>query len=261
MRPNPVKQKLLSGGVSVGTFLFEFNTPGAIRAAAAVGAEFALIDMEHTGWTFETIKVLCGATHGTPMVPLVRVPATEYHFIARALDMGAMGVMLPMVESAEQARKIVQSAKYPPMGRRGSAFCIAHDDYQGGDPSLKIQEANEHSMLIAQIETAAGVERVEEIAAVDGIDVLFVGQADLTSSLGIPGQYQHPKFVAAIDQFLEACRANNKVPGIMPTTLDFGEWVAAKGFRMLTWSGDVWIYREALRSGMKAMREFAGTKN
>lgn len=258
MRPNPVKQKLMSGGIATGTFFFEFSTPGAIRTAAAAGAEFALIDMEHTGWSIETIKTLCTATHGTDMVPLVRVPAAEYHFMARVMDMGAMGIMVPMVESAEQARRMVEYAKYPPQGRRGSAFCIAHDDYHGGDPAQKMASANEHSMLIAQIETAAGLENVEAIAAVDGIDVLFVGQSDLTSSLGIPGQFDHPVFVAAIDRVIAACRKSGKTPGLMPTSLEFGQWVAGKGFRMLSWSGDLWIYKEALRNGLKALREFAG---
>lgn len=256
MNPNPVKRQLASGGVSVGTFLFEFNTVGTVRTAAAAGAEFVLIDMEHTGWTTETIRQLCGATHGTDTVPLVRVPATEYHFIARALDMGARGLMMPMVESAEQARRFVQAAKYPPTGRRGAAFTIAHDDYRGGDVTEKIRTANEETLLIAQIETRAGLDAVEAIAAVDGIDVLFIGQTDLTVSLGIAGQFQHPTFVAAVDRVAAASRAAGKTAGIMPLSYDFGEWIAGKGFRMLCWSGDIWIYKEAVRSGMTAMRQF-----
>src|SRR5262245_13276768 len=160
MRENQVKQKLQAGGVSIGTFLFEFSTTGIGRIAAEAGAEFAVFDMEHTGWTIETIRMLIATTHSTAMVPLVRVPATDYDFIARVLDMGAMGVMAPMVESAAQAKALVASAKYPPLGRRGAAFGVAHDDYAGGDIAQKIASANVQTLVIAQIETAAGVRNV-----------------------------------------------------------------------------------------------------
>src|SRR5437870_2056100 len=122
MRTNHVKQRIQAGAVSIGTFLFEFNSTGIGRIAAEAGAEFVIFDMEHTGWSVETIRTLLATTRSTEMVPLVRVPATEYHFIARTLDVGAMGIMVPMVESAEQAAKIVAAAKYPPVGRRGAAF-------------------------------------------------------------------------------------------------------------------------------------------
>jgi 2-dehydro-3-deoxyglucarate aldolase/4-hydroxy-2-oxoheptanedioate aldolase len=159
---------------------FEFNTPGLARLAAGAGAEFCIFDQEHTGWSIETIKLLVATSGTTDMVPMVRVPTTQYHLIARALDVGARGIMVPMVESVEQARSIVQSAKYPPVGRRGAAFGVAHDDYAGGDVAEKIRSANDEILLIAQIETVAGVECVEEMAAVDGIDVLWIGHFDLS---------------------------------------------------------------------------------
>jgi len=256
MKHNPVKQKLAAGEASIGTMMFEFSSVGAARAAAAGGAEYAIFDMEHTGWSVETIRNLCVASRDTSMLPLVRVPATEYHFIARVLDMGAVGVMVPMVESVEQAQRIVSSAKYPPVGRRGSAFGISHDDFSGGDCVAKMEQSNSQQILIAQIETAAGLENVEAIAAVDGIDVLWIGQSDLSASLGVPGQFDHPTFVAAVDRVIAACRTHGKIGGFMTTTLDFGEWVAKKGFRMLAWSGDVWIYQAALKSGMETLRSF-----
>jgi 2-dehydro-3-deoxyglucarate aldolase/4-hydroxy-2-oxoheptanedioate aldolase len=259
MQHNSVKTKLYEGGSSVGLMMFEFNSPGTARATAAAGAEYALFDMEHTGWSIETIRLLCGTSRGTNMIPMVRVPAADYHFIARVLDVGAMGVMVPMVESVEQAQRFVQYAKYPPVGRRGSAFGVAHDDYTGGSVLEKMQSANEQTLLIAQIETAAGLNCVEEIAAVPGIDVLWIGQFDLSASLGIPGQFTHPMFVAAVDRVIAACHAHGKIGGFMTTTLELGEWVAKKGFRMLAWSGDVWIYQAALKQGLESMRKFAGS--
>jgi 2-keto-3-deoxy-L-rhamnonate aldolase RhmA len=250
MRPNHVKQKLQNGGVSIGTFVFEFNTTGIGRIAAEAGAEFAVFDMEHTGWSVETIRMLIATTRPTVMIPLVRIPATEYHFIARVLDMGALGIMVPMVESAEQAAKIVASAKYPPLGRRGAAFGVAHDDYAGGNIVEKMQSANQQSLLIAQIETAAGVRNVNEIAAMDGIDVLWIGHFDLTNSLGIPGQFDHPEFKSAVQQVLDACRRHGKIPGFMAGDVASGKALLAQGFRMLAYGGDLWIYQTALREGI-----------
>jgi 2-keto-3-deoxy-L-rhamnonate aldolase RhmA len=253
MRDNPVKQKLLQGGVSIGTFVFEFNTTGIGRIAAEAGAEFVLYDMEHTGWSVETIRALLATTRCTSMIPMVRVPAPEYHFIARVLDVGAMGIMVPMVESAEQARKLVQSAKYPPHGRRGAAFGISHDDYGGGELVAKMASCNEQQLLIAQIETVAGLEHVDDIAAVPGIDVLWIGHFDLTNSLGIPGQFQHPQFQAALDRVVAACRQHGKIAGFMCADVANGRELLQKGFRMLSYGGDLWLYQNVLRDGIRGL--------
>jgi 2-keto-3-deoxy-L-rhamnonate aldolase RhmA len=258
MKPNPVKSKVNGGGVSIGAMMFEFATTGIGRIAAQAGAEFAVFDMEHTGWSVETIRMLIATTASSAAVPMVRIPATEYHFVARVLDMGAMGVMVPMVESAAQAQTIVASAKYPPAGRRGAAFGIAHDDYSGGDIVEKIQSANAQTLLIAQIETAAGVRNVNEIAAVEGIDVLWIGHFDLSNSLGIPGQFDHPQFREAVDQVLAACRQHGKTPGFMAADIATGKKLLDQGFRMLAYSGDLWLYQAALREGVTALQAHAG---
>jgi 2-keto-3-deoxy-L-rhamnonate aldolase RhmA len=254
MRDNPVRSKLAAGGVSLGTFVFEFNTTGIARIAAEAGAEFVIFDMEHTGWSVETIRMLIATTPNTT-VPMVRVPATQYHFIARVLDMGAMGVMAPMVESVEQAETLVRSAKYPPAGRRGAAFGISHDDYRGGDIISTMESANREQMLIAQIETVAGLENVEAIAAVDGIDVLWIGHFDLSSSLGIPGQFEHPKFKEAVSRVSDACRRHNKIGGFMSSGVDNAKWLIEQGFRMQAFGGDLWIYQQALGEGLREVRE------
>ena len=254
MRINHVKHKIQGGGTSIGTFLFEFNTTGIGRIVAEAGAEFAVFDMEHTGWSVETIRMLIATTRSTEIIPFVRVPATEYDFIARALDMGSMGIMVPMVESAAQAQAVVTAAKYPPLGRRGAAFGIAHDDYAGGDIVEKINSANSQTLLIAQIETAAGVQNAQEIAAVPGIDVLWIGHFDLTNSLGIPGQFDHPDFRDAVERVLGACRRQGKVPGFMAADVPGGKSLLDQGFRMIAYGGDLWLYQTALRDGVAALK-------
>ena len=253
MRENRVKRVLAAGDIAIGTMVFEFSTPGIGRIAAGAGAAFVVYDMEHTGWSIETIRMLMATTRAADTVPLVRVPATQYHLLSRPLDVGAMGLMIPMVESEEQARLIVRSSKYVPDGTRGAAFAIAHDDYATGDIVAKMQSANDEILLIAQIETVAGVEQADRIAAVEGIDVLWIGHFDLTASLGVPGQFDHPDYVRSVDRVLEACLRHGKTPGMMAADVPAGRSLLAQGFRALAFSGDLWIYSQALKAGIDAL--------
>ena len=255
MRDNPVKRTLASGGVSLGTMVFEFNTTGVARIAGVAGAEFAIFDQEHTGWSVETIRMLVATAGAANLVPMVRVPAAQYHLIARTLDVGVQGVMVPLVESVEQARTIVSSAKYPPIGRRGAAFGVAHDDYDNSDFLGTIAKSNEELLLIAQIETAAGVQDVDAIARVEGIDCLWVGHFDLTNSMGIPGQFDNPEYTDAIERVVEACNRHGKAAGFMPTTPDMAVDYIERGFRAIAYSGDLWLYQTALRNGLGEIRE------
>jgi 2-keto-3-deoxy-L-rhamnonate aldolase RhmA len=125
MRSNDVKSKLKNGGTAIGTMVFEFFVPGLPRIMADTGAEFAIYDMEHGGVSIETLRTIAAASRGPSPLPFARVRATEYHFMAQALDAGMLGRMLPMVESGAQARKIVDSTHYLPMGRRGAGLGMA----------------------------------------------------------------------------------------------------------------------------------------
>lgn len=257
MKLNHVKRTIASGGRSIGTFVFEFNTTGIGRIADQAGVEFIVFDMEHTGWSVETIRMLIASSRSTNAIPLVRIPTTEYHFVARVLDMGAMGIMSPMVETAAQAQLLVASAKYPPLGRRGAAFTIAHDDYSSGDIVEKMTTANSESLIIAQIETATGLQNIEEIAAVDGIDVLWIGHFDLSNFLGVPGQFDHPLFKEGVQRVLTACQRHHKTPGFMAGDLATGQKLLEQGFRILSYSGDLWLYQAALREGVAALQRYA----
>lgn len=254
MRTNKAKETLANGGVSIGTMVFEFNSTGIGRIAAEAGAEFVIFDMEHTGWSIETIRMLMATTRVANTVPMVRVPATQYHLMSRPLDVGAMGLMVPMVETEEQAGLIVQSAKYYPEGSRGAAFGVAHDDYAGGVVAEKMASANQEGMLIAQIETVQGVENCDAIAAVDGIDCLWVGHFDLTISMGIPAQFDHPDFIAAISHVAKTAEKHGKSAGVMAPNLEQYQLWRSLGYRAFAYSGDLWIYGAALKAGIESMK-------
>src|SRR5271169_5600363 len=148
MRDNPIKQSLQSGGTAAGAMVFELLAPGLPQICCNAGADFLLYDMEHTGLGFETLKTQVALCRGLDVVPMTRVPRGEYDFIARALDIGALGVMVPMVGTPAEAEHIVSCTRYPPQGRRGAAFGFAHDDYQGGDVVAKMAALQERTMVI-----------------------------------------------------------------------------------------------------------------
>ena len=175
----------------------------------------------------------------------VRVPRGEYTWLARALDLGATGVMIPMVESRAHAESIVQACRYPPVGRRGAAFGFAQCDYLGGDVDEKIRIAHERTLVIAQIETEHGLANVEEIAAVDGIDVLWVGHFDLSNFMGIPGRFNDPRFDAAMRKVVEACRRHGKVPGFMATDPAWVRRAQQMGYTMIAAGTDNGLLQQA----------------
>jgi 2-keto-3-deoxy-L-rhamnonate aldolase RhmA len=253
VRANPLKKKLQSGAASYGLFAFEFFTPGLPQIAQAAGAEWILLDMEHSGAGIDTIKQQLAYCRGLSIAPFVRVPAGQYHFIARVLDMGALGIMVPMVETVEQARDIVSWTHYPPAGRRGGVLGAAHDDYTGGSVKDKFALANERCFVMLQVETEVGLAHVEDIAAVPGIDSICIGFLDLSNFLGVPGELQHPKYLDAVDRIAAAARKHGKVLGTAAPNEAFARDYYAKGFRLICFGSDVSLLQSALSQRISAM--------
>ena len=254
MRANPVRAKLRKGGVSLGHMAFEFFTPGLSQIMANAGCEFVILDTEHSGVGIETIKAQVACARGTGVVPMVRVPGLHYHLIAPTLDAGAMGIMVPMVETAEQAANIAAWCRYRPKGVRGLAFGMAHDDYAGGDHIAAMKAANGRTLVIALIETAAGIDNVEAIMATPGIDVGWLGHYDLTNALGIDGQFDHPRYKAAAKALVRACEHNRKAAGFLCGDVKTGRQYLDWGFRILCYGTDTGVFQGALRAGIDGLR-------
>jgi 2-dehydro-3-deoxyglucarate aldolase/4-hydroxy-2-oxoheptanedioate aldolase len=245
----------MSGQTVLGAMVFEFFTPGIAQILKLAGCEYLIYDMEHGGLSLTELKAQCAHCRGIGIVPMVRVPRGEYHFLARALDVGAQGVMVPMVESVEQARAVAEATHYPPKGRRGAAFGFAHDDYEPGDPATKMRAADARNLIIAQIETERGLDAVEAIAAVDGIDCLWLGHFDLTNFLGIPGRFDDPLYLDAIERIVAAGRQHGKALGYMAAEAGLARQYRQHGFNMIATGTDQGILMAGVRNILAAVGE------
>ena len=249
-----LKEMARSPELKLGHFIVEFATPGIGQILKAAGCDFALFDTEHSGFGFETIKSVLRYMQAADLPTVVRVPSKEYHHIARAADMGAEGIMLPMVGSPEEARTILDCLKYVPDGRRGVALGIAHDRYLPGPTMGKLAAANRWTTLFAQIETREGVENADAIAATPGVDCLWIGHFDLSCSLGIPGQFEHRDFTDAVKAVVKACKKQGKALGRLVPTVDDAVRLREQGFDFLCYSGDVWALQGAVQAGIAEIR-------
>lgn len=231
--------------------MYEFDTPGIMRILAGAGAEFVIFDLEHTGWDAGTMRTLLATGRGTGVMPIVRVIRAHYHLIASALDAGAQGIMVPMVETGDQARLVVESTKYPPDGIRG--FGVIYSDELAEGAANLVKRVNRESLVIAQIESAIGIENAEDIVGTKGVDVAWLGHFDLSVSLGVPGEFDHPKFKDAVSHLLSVCSQHGKPLGQMVTSQVEALALRDRGFQVLAY-GDIWMFERALREHFDALR-------
>ena len=188
---------------------------------------------------------------------MVRVPATQYHLIARPLDVGAMGIMVPMVET--RGAGAARSCSRPSTRRRapaGPASASPTTTTQGATSLEKMQRSQRASAADRPDRNGGGLENVDAIAAVDGIDVLWIGHFDLTNSMGIPAQFDHPDYLEAVDRVVAACNRHGKAAGFMVGPGVEGAQTAAleQGFRAIAYWGDLWLFQQALRQGLEGVR-------
>lgn len=250
-----LRKRAMAGEIVLGSMVFEFFTPGISQILKLAGCEYVIFDMEHGGFSLTQLKEQCAHCRATGVTPMVRVPRGEYHFLARALDIGAKGVMVPMVESVDEAKAIVDACRYPPTGRRGAGFGFAHDDYEPGAPAKKMKHANANNFVIAQIETERGLDVVEDIAAVPGVDCLWLGHFDLTNFLGIPGEFDNAVYKAAIKRIVAAGKKHNKARGFMAADTQWAKQYKKLGFNVLASGTDQGLLMSAVSTILDSVRE------
>ena len=211
---NSLKEKLARGETALSLIVRLVSSPEIAMLIQSCGYDSFYIDLEHNMFSIETTSRICCAALLAGIAPLVRVPSLAPETIARVLDGGALGVIVPHIETAAQVREIVALARFAPLGRRSIGGPLPHLGFRKL-PILEVQQAmNEATMVAAMLETRAALDNVEEIAAVPGLDMLLVGANDLSSELGVTGQFDHPKIGEAFDKVIAACRRNGIAAGI-----------------------------------------------
>jgi len=236
--PNPLRQALRAGNTVLGTMVAEIRQPAIMQLLAIAGFNFTIIDNEHGPFNIETIADLSRAGRAYGITPIVRVPELSYTYLAQSLDVGAQGIMLPRVYTVEQVKAAIQIVKYPPEGQRGNALNRGHTNFQGG-PVLDIMaRANQENLTVIQIETKEALEQVDAIAAVPGVDVLFIGPNDLSIALGVAGPPTSPTMVAAIEKVVAACQRHGIYCAIQLADVNLARHWAANGIPMISYSAE-----------------------
>lgn len=250
---------LQNGGTAWGVMAFEFFTPGLCSVLAAGGADFVFLDMEHSGAGIDTIKAQCAFARAANIAPLVRVPYCERHLVTATLDAGAAGIMVPMVETPDQAAAFASWCRYRPEGTRGLAFGVAHDAYRARPVADAMADANASVMVIPLIESARGIDNAEAILSVPGVDLGWLGHYDLSDSLGCVGQFGDPRYRAAEATLIAAAECTGKPLGWLAADAVAAKAALARGYRCLCLGTDVALLRDALTRELRAAKTINDT--
>jgi len=232
---NKVKKTLKAGGTVIGCQVAEVRSPNIALLYGTASFDFIFIDMEHGGFDLETVGDFITASKAANIVPVVRVPALEEHFLSRPLDLGACGLMVPHIHTKEHVKSVIQFTKFKPMGNRGLAPLRAHANFGKVNVPEFMKAANENNMIVIMVEDDEAIEHIEDMLSVEGVDVAFMGTTDLSHNLGIPGQVRHPEILKRIDHVINACDRRGVAFG-MP--INNPDWYQ-KGIRFLFASSDI----------------------
>ena len=233
-----LKERLRNGEQVLGTMVTTFASPDIAKILQVCGFDFLIVDCEHGSFTTREVANIIAVARGIGMPALVRIPEMRREHALKFMEMGASGLLLPNTESAEQAKMLVDCTKYAPLGHRGVSLSRPHTDFMKVSGATYMPQANDETILMCQIESRKGVENVEEIIAVEGIDVAFIGPNDMTQDYGILGQFEHPEIVAAFERIVAAAQANGKWAGAhFGGAAPLKPWLK-KGMQINMWNSD-----------------------
>ncbi len=210
---NPVRDKMKAGGVALGMTVRIGRSPDIARIAKTTGHDFIFIDGQHSIFNLETITSIAHTALAIGVTPMVRVRGVDDLDVSLLLDNGVTGIIYPDISTAAEARRAVEVCRFPPFGKRSVVGGYPHFDYRPVPLSQSVPQLNEACLLVCMIETVEGLNNIEEIAAVDGVDVLHVGSNDLLASMGKPGKFDDPDIVAAQDRVIRAAKAHGRFSG------------------------------------------------
>lgn len=250
---NPFRQLLKSAGSQppVGTWILSAS-PLVAEAVGHAGFDWGVIDMEHTPLDLMEVMHMLQAVGNTRLVPVVRVPWNDPVMVKRVLDAGAQTVLFPFVQDADEARRAVAATRYPPEGVRGMAP-VSRASRFGTAPNY-LKTANRGQAVIVQVETRDAVARLDSIAAVDGVDAVFVGPADLSASMGHDGNPLHPDVVAVMAEAVRRCKAAARPVGTIGATPELAAQYRAMGFDYVAVGSDLGLMMRAAQGAAAALR-------
>jgi len=248
-----VKEKLVANKTVVGTFS-KFSSPVASEILGYLGFDFVILDMEHSALDYSQAENLMRAGEAAEISTVIRVPGIEENPILRVLEAGSQGIQAPGVDNAEMAKKVVEAARYRPLGMRGLSFSTRAAHYTIKDKSKHLTDSLAKQLVIVQIESKEAVENLEEIAATEGIDVLFLGPSDLSNSLGIPGQVNHPLVQEALIRLCEVASEHDKVAGTFVGNSEQALRAIEAGVRYLVYDNDVAFLVKGARTVLEELK-------
>lgn len=247
--PNPVKELLNAGKVALGMNVRIARSGDIARIAKSSGHDFIFIDIQHSLFTVETIGHIAQAALGCGIAPLVRVRSCDDPDTSLLLDNGVTGIVFPDISTVAEAKRAVNRAKFPPIGKRSVAGSYPIFDYRAVPMPDAVRALNDNTLVVCMIETREGLQNIEEIAAVDGIDVIHVGSNDLLAAMGRPGTFGSPEHIAALDRVISVTKAHGKTPGVGgDRNVGRQAGFIRKGARFITTNSDIaFIMAEASR--------------
>ena len=254
---NIVKEKLARDEVVASMTIRLTRGVEIAQLAKTAGFDMIYVDMEHSTITLDMTGQICLAALSAGVTPMVRVPANTPDYIQRVLDGGALGIVAPGIGSAAEAREVVKAVKYPPLGERGAGGGLPHLQYRSFPAAEANAAINDATMVIVQFESAAALEQADEIASIEGVDMVLIGVNDMLASMGLAGQYEHPKVRDAYARTIEACRKHGKHVGVggLSTRPKLATEFVAMGARLVSTGTDIQFLLAAMTEKAKQVHD------
>jgi len=250
-----LKERLRRGESLVGTMVIAFESPELAKILKVSGFDFFVVDAEHGGFDYGAVAGILAVAREAGITPMVRIPEVRREVVLKYMEVGARGILLPNAETVDQAKALVEYSKYYPLGNRGVSLFRPHTGFEKIENAVEyMQRRNEENILMLQIESPKGVENVERMLDVEGIDAAFIGPNDLSQSMGIMGQTSHPDFIAAVDRVIAAAKQRKKFSGMHMMSVDaLVPWMK-KGMTLNLWSNEVLLMMDAAKEGLARLR-------
>ncbi|WP_307335925.1 HpcH/HpaI aldolase family protein [Caldalkalibacillus uzonensis] len=250
-----LKKRLAIDELILSTMISEVRNPNLARMLATAGLDSIIIDMEHGTFSWPEMSAMITVAKGAGVAPVVRIPEIRRETILKPLDAGAAGILVPMVNSVEEAKEVIQHVKYPPDGKRGAALRRGHSDYRAVSAADYMKQANEEIAVLLQVETMEAVHCAPELAQVEGVDALFIGPFDLSVDMGIPGKIWDKSLRQIYSDIISACKQRGVAVGIQSFDIEQARELVNLGVRYLSFSSDVNMLVDQTASAVKQIHQ------